>query len=370
MTDLEFPAIEKVRENINAVKKHWIKATAHFICGDIASEEKENLKALKLDSFSYHAKPHVLMFALPFDLVKKRDYLELINKYQAQIQLNPNDFEKLFYLSRAQFLIEDWESALTSINKAISLYTRKSDIFEGKEDDYCDEFFIDQECEYYWYRALIKTELLDFDGAIDDYNQMLKIDPADSYNAKSGRLEALKEKQPKVLLKLKKKLSRYYKNIRFFVSSQLHKLDQWADKEKVSYVIEYGKKINFRSGDHQAAIAAFTKAIEINPTLDYYYHRANLKFDMDDTKGGENDLYKALQIDPDQCKGDVPYFYQGLIRFTLKDYSKAIESFTIAMYKDQKLYDSYKLRENIIILLKDLENPSVLLDSGKTKYGN
>ena len=55
MTDLEFPAIEKVRENINAVKKHWIKATAHFKCGDIASEEKENLKALKLDSFSYHA---------------------------------------------------------------------------------------------------------------------------------------------------------------------------------------------------------------------------------------------------------------------------------------------------------------------------
>jgi tetratricopeptide (TPR) repeat protein/S1-C subfamily serine protease len=130
---------------------------------------------------------------------------------------------------------------------------------------------IRQRPEWYFYahRAMNKSYLGDYKGAIDDYNLIIKDNP----------------------------------------SYEIHYLNR-------AYI-----KLNM--GDNQGAIADVDRAIKLNPNRDWAYNRrAGIKQQLGDLKGGLEDMNIAIRLNPDEDKN---YDWRADIKRDLKDYKGAIE---------------------------------------------
>ena len=73
----------------------------------------------------------------------------------------------------------------------------------------------------------------------------------------------------------------------------------------------------YRLRDYQAAIADYSKAIEINPQLaPAYYNRGFAKDELEDYQGAIADLNKAIEINPQL---GLAYANRGLVKYKLGD---------------------------------------------------
>ena len=117
-----------------------------------------------------------------------------------------------------------------------------------------------------------------------------------------------------------------------------------------SFAQSYDAKDYFEEGlaksslkDQSGAIAAYTKAIEIDPDYDNaYFHRALSKYNSKDYSGAIADFTKAIEISPFETA--VYYNRRGLTKYKLKDYNGAIIDCTKAIEINPDYGTAYYVR--------------------------
>ncbi|MFM6753217.1 MAG: tetratricopeptide repeat-containing serine protease family protein, partial [Dolichospermum sp.] len=188
----------------------------------------------------------------------------------AAIRLEPNNpnlyNQKYGVLSN----LKKYKEAAAAINKAIELSPRAA---------------------FYNNRGNVRSELGDKQGAIDDFNQAIKINP-NYANA-------------------------YYN--RGIVRNEL--------------------------GDKQGAISDFNQVIKINPNYAYaYYNRGIVRKEVGEKHGAIEDSHQAIQIIPNY--GFASYV-RGIVRNDLGDKQGAIDDFNQAIKINPNLAQAYYNRGNV-----------------------
>ncbi|MDR3668666.1 MAG: tetratricopeptide repeat protein [Ignavibacteriaceae bacterium] len=142
--------------------------------------------------------------------------------------------------------------------------------------DKAQEFFKSGESKY---------DTQDYQGAIEEYNKALEIEP---------------------------------KYVRAYVSLGL-------TKDKLS--------------DYRGAIQEYNNAIELNPKLaEVYAGRGAVKTQLNDYSGAIQDYSKAVEIKPSYVEA---YYSRGVIKNLLKDYQGAIQDYNKAIEMNAKYAEAY-----------------------------
>ena len=95
-------------------------------------------------------------------------------------------------------------------------------------------------------------------------------------------------------------------------------------------------------GDHNGAIADFTKVIELKPNNSKaFYNRGWNKDSLKDYYGAISDYTKAIELNP---KYSIAYFNRGLLKRKLNDFDGAIFDYTKAIEFNPRDYEAYNNR--------------------------
>ena len=190
--------------------------------------------------------------------------------------MSKEKLQKLFYEVDKLFQEEKWGAVVAKYDEIISL-------LEGVVAD-------DVKAKVYSNRSNAKNKMGDYEGAIADCDQALKINPQD-----------------------------------------------------VNAYINRGNAKHFM-GNHEGAIADYDQALAIDPQLvGAYNNRGKAKGDMGDHKGAIADLDHALTIDPQDAE---VYNNRGNTKGSMGDYESAIADFDQALTIDPKFVKAYNNRGN------------------------
>jgi len=183
---------------------------------------------------------------------------------------------------------------------------------------------IRQSAAAFFYRAYIRFDLGDKQGAIADFNQVIAISPKDAYayynrgKAKSD----LGDKQGAI--------ADYNQVIAISPKDAYAYTNRGADKDYL--------------GDKQGAIADFSQAIVINPRLAFsYYNRGVVKSDLGDNQGAIADYNQAIAITPQYAKA---YYSRGNAKSVLGDKQGAIADYSQAIVINPQDAAAYYNRAN------------------------
>ena len=176
--------------------------------------------------------------------------------------------------------------------------------------------------EQYYNRGIKRMDSKDYYGAIQDFNQALRIKP--DYELAYFQRAYSKYELPDYSGALRD----YSKYIEL-------------DPDDVSAYNNRGiAKDDLK--DYYGAIADYTKAIELNP--DYasaYNNRGNVKFNLKDYNGAIPDYTKAIELNPDYASA---YTNRGLAKGKLEDYYGAIADYTKTIELDPDYASAYTNR--------------------------
>ena len=99
------------------------------------------------------------------------------------------------------------------------------------------------------------------------------------------------------------------------------------------------------SGNHKAAIDAFSKSIELNPeNADAYYNRGFVYGDLGNQNQAVIDYSKAIELDP---KNSMAYYNRGLAYRKLDNHQQAVIDFSKAIELNPKDSDAYVNRGSV-----------------------
>jgi tetratricopeptide (TPR) repeat protein len=107
------------------------------------------------------------------------------------------------------------------------------------------------------------------------------------------------------------------------------------------------------NNQYDKAIAAYTKAIEINPQYaEAYFNRGNVYHDLKEYDKAIKDYNKAIEINPQY---DYAYYNRGIVYSDLKEYDKAIKDYNKAIEINPQDADAYNNRGNVYSDLKEYD---------------
>ena len=102
----------------------------------------------------------------------------------------------------------------------------------------------------------------------------------------------------------------------------------------------------FELADYEEAILDYNKALELSPTeiCLVYSMRGNAKRNLGDFDGAISDQNKALDFDPLYADG---YFYRSIAKYKMGDFRGAIDDYTQVIKINSKDLDAFFNRANI-----------------------
>ena len=102
----------------------------------------------------------------------------------------------------------------------------------------------------------------------------------------------------------------------------------------------------FELADYEEAILDYNKALELSPTeiCLVYSMRGNAKRNLGDFDGAISDQNKALDFDPLYADG---YFHRGSVKYKMGDFAGAIEDYTQVIKINPKDSDAFFNRANV-----------------------
>jgi tetratricopeptide (TPR) repeat protein/S1-C subfamily serine protease len=281
---------------------------------------------------------------------------EAISALETSLGKYPTYTPALLSLSIGFRSLEQYEKALTTLNKAIqfapknaSFYSEKARVlvylkrYQDALSASSQAIELSPRAAFYNNRGATYASLKNYPKAIADYDRAIAINPefAEAYTGRSGTYYFLKN-YPKVVadcdkaIAINPKLSDAYIN---------RGLTHYALKAYPKALADYDKAISINSKNALAynnrgvtyydlkeylkALADYDKAIAINPTLvDAYINRGNSHDDLNQHIKAIIDYDKAIAIDPENVDA---YTNRGIAYDNLKDYSKAIADYTKAI---------------------------------------
>ena len=217
-----------------------------------------------------------------------------------------------------------------------------------------------------WYnRANAKSDTANYKGAIEDYNEAIRVSPL-YFNAYINRANAKTKINDNVgavedlnfVISHDSTLVNAYINRAMARRSLLDfkgSLDDYRIALKIKprqpeLYISRGNVL-FDIKDSEGAIKDFTKAMELNPKMiTAYTNRAFVKKAMNDLTGAIRDYDKAIAIDPDNSE---LYNNRGNIKFQLGQNMDAIADYEKGLKVNPKNFLTYKNLGAIHYIIKD-----------------
>jgi tetratricopeptide (TPR) repeat protein len=205
-------------------------------------------------------------------------------------------------------------------------------------------------------RGVIWSDQRDYDKAIADYTEAIRLDPGDeiAYTARGNAWRARKEYE--------KAIADYTEalrvNPRYALAFNNRGNAWWARKEYEKAIADYTEALRLDPKDARAygnrgiswraqkeiekAIADYTEAIRLDPThASAYITRGHAWSDKKEYEKAIADYTEAIRLDPKDASG---YSNRGSAWSAKKEYDKAIADFTEAIRLDPKYASAYLSR--------------------------
>jgi tetratricopeptide (TPR) repeat protein len=247
------------------------------------------------------------------------DYQGAINDFTSAIEIDGEYIDAFRYRAMAKSNLYDHDGAINDYSKIIEINSEDVHAFVGRAHSYAllkkyelaiEDFDkvieIDQESKKFSSRGRMKKYLLDFDGALRDYNIAVEKYPDDDSSI-FGRGE-----------------------------------------------------LKYEIADYHGAIKDFNKCIELKPNRIMSFHkRGDCKLKIEDYKGAIEDYSKVIQNRQDKYGVDGPssenaakilaslYHNRGFARRKIKEYSEAIEDLKKAIELDPDNEQAIQLLESL-----------------------
>lgn len=176
--------------------------------------------------------------------------------------------------------------------------------------------------EDYYNEGIEKLDRKDYQGAIEDFNQAIKIAPDHGEaHLKRG-------------------------NSRYFLGNKQSVIEDYTRAIEINpnYAEAYSNRgdLCYELGDYQAAIKDYNQAIEINPNYaNAYFKRGIVRIYLGDYQVAIEDYTQAVKINPNYAES---YFLRGYARIYLGDYLAAIKDYTQAIEINPNYVDAYNNR--------------------------
>jgi tetratricopeptide (TPR) repeat protein/S1-C subfamily serine protease len=279
--------------------------------------------------------------------------LARISIAEAIATIPPNKRNDYYYFWNYQGYIlaglKEYDLAIASLNIAIGLEPRnlvarneKANILSNQKkyaaaiSVYDEMIRMRPEAYIYRNRGLMKAALKDNQGAINDYNQAIQINPnyANAYNSRGAIKATLKDR--------KGAIDDYSQAIQInpnYVNAYIGRgMTKTALKDSQGAIRDYDRAIQLDSNnafaynergnakvalkDNQGAIVDYDRAIRVNPNFaNAYVGRGNVKLALKDSQGAILDYNRAIQIDPNLANA---YANRGNAELLFGDKRKAI----------------------------------------------
>ncbi|MDY6899962.1 MAG: tetratricopeptide repeat protein [Cyanobacteriota bacterium] len=208
---------------------------------------------------------------------------------------------------------------------------------------------MDNNLEYFLQQATIKREQEDYQGALNDYNQIIQLESEnESHYFHRGQIWMLIEDFPQAIKDFQQaiKLNPTEPSAYNFLGLTLELLEKieeaieaYTQGIEIQSVPEADKQILYgnrataydKINNLQAALEDFNKAIEINQKDVHPYHllRGKIRRKLGDMHGAEADLNEADRIMRDSSSGQLSigkmYDNLGMKKKAIEHYQKAAE---------------------------------------------
>src|SRR6266481_6790746 len=269
--------------------------------------------------------------------LRKRDNDGAVADFTRAIELDPKNAIAYRNRALAKNIKKDADGALADYNRAIELDPKNASAFNN--------------------RGNIKKSKGDLDGAIADFSSAIEINPklavayknrGETKQAKgnaAGAKEDLKragELDPELMSK---------ESVADSISNRAASASPAPSSpgtggpnlKQAERYYESGLKKQ-QAGNLDGAIAAYSRAIELNPNYtEAYNNRGNVKGAKEDHDGAIADLNHAIELNPKYAKA---YYNRGNVKGDKGDHDGAIADFDRAIELDPKYTDSYNKRRN------------------------
>ncbi len=321
---------------------------------------------------------HLAYYGKGLALARSGEYPEAITALQQSVQSQPDFVPAWLLLSAVYRESNQLDKALAAIDKAIQLQPNNPNLYSQKHAVLGDlkryreaaaainkAIELSPRAVFYFNRAIVRKDLGDKQGAIDDYNQAIKINPnlADAYYNRGLVRSELGDKQGEIddynqAIKINPNYAQAYYNrgnARFVLGDKQGAIDDYnlAIKFNPNLALAYNNRGIVRDdlGDKQGAIDDYNLAIKFNPNLALaYINRGIVRKDLGDKPGAIDDYTQAIKFNPNLAQA---YYNRGIVYYQLGDKQKAREDLQRAaqLFKAQGNTAAY---EKIMGLLKEL----------------
>ncbi|MFN9401786.1 MAG: tetratricopeptide repeat protein [Dolichospermum sp.] len=315
---------------------------------------------------------HLAYYGKGLALGRSGKYPEAITALQQAVQSQPDFVPAWDNLSVVYGESNQLDKALAAINQAIQLQPNNPNLYNQKWVVLRDlkkyreaaaainkAIELSPRAAFYSNRGVVRDELGDKPGAIDDYNLAIKFNPnyALAYNNRGNVRYDLGDKQGAIddynqAIKINPNDANAYYN-RGIVRNQLGDkpgaIDDYnqAIKFNPNYADAYNNRGNARDelGDKPGAIDDYNQAIKINPNYaDAYYNRGNARDELGDKPGAIDDYNQAIKINPNYADA---YYNRGNAKSALGDKQGAIDDYNQAIKFNPNYSYAYNNRGNV-----------------------
>ena len=287
------------------------------------------LQAIKLKPDFYQA-----YYAQGLALFSQKKYDEAVAALDQATKIKPNYDEAWQTKSRVLFNLEKYSLALAAIDEAIKNKNNVVNNYEWRGvilhtlKRYPEAMAtLNKAIEIkplftsYLIRGLIREDSKDYQGALFDYNQVLKLQP-DYGPAYQGRCQVRKE------------LKDYQGAI-----ADCDTVIKLQPDRAIAYFVRGLIRQNLK--DYQRAIADYSKVIELDPDAITYRLRGDVREELKDYRLALFDYNQAIKLQPNEAR---TYLFRGDLRLKLKDYQGALLDYNQAIKLQPNYAFAYEAR--------------------------
>lgn len=272
-----------------------------------------------------------------FAKLKSGDYAGAIQDCGEVIELNPDDAQVYLVRGPAKEATLDYVGAIEDYTQAINNLNPK------------------EPWNYYQYRGDARRKNKDYEGAIGDYTQAihLKDDFVNAYLNQGNAKQDIKNYDGAIedydkIIALNSKDSRAYYNRGNAKKALGQDEDAKQDYAKAYY---YWGRADSNSGNYQAAIDNFDKAIAQDSNYaEAYHHRGDayrLRGTKNDYQKAISDYDKVVALKSNYTEIHVIYNNRGLAKAGVDNYEEAINDYTEAIKSERNYAEAYYNRGDV-----------------------
>ncbi|MDR1356856.1 MAG: tetratricopeptide repeat protein [Tannerellaceae bacterium] len=270
------------------------------------------------------------------------DYVLSIQYFNQVIKSKPWLAEPYFYRAVAKISLDDYQGA----EEDCSLCLERN------------PFLV----QAYFARGIARQNQDNFDGAIEDYNKGLEFRVEDRQMLVNKAVAFIQKKDydgaAEVFEELMSVHPKHAMNYMTRGAMYLEKGDTLLALEDYNHSIEldpyyapaYGNRaiVLYRMNDMRAALSDLNEAIRLNTRENgYYINRGLVRFQMNDLRGAMADYDQVVSFD---SRNLIARFNRGLLRAQVGDNNRAIEDFDVVIEEEPDNHMAYYNRA----ILRDL----------------